>query len=115
MSLLDNLNKIKELLSDESKWIQHFYAKRNDNTHVDALSLEACCWCLLGAIRKVTERDEDEEHNVMDYLRQYIGDYDNVGYLSADCIVNYNDADNTDFHNVSDLLDTAIEKASAKS
>jgi hypothetical protein len=44
--------KIRELLSDESKWTQGFYARNSVGSEVEAIDPEACCWCLSGALMK---------------------------------------------------------------
>ncbi len=44
--------KVKELLSDESKWTTKAFARTPDGTSVLANHPEACQWCLLGAIYK---------------------------------------------------------------
>lgn len=45
--------KVKELLSDESKWCQRALArvdKENEASAISPRSLKATCWCLEGAI-----------------------------------------------------------------
>lgn len=44
--------KIKELLSDPSKWTQQFYAKNHFDRSVKSNSTDAVCWCLQGAVKK---------------------------------------------------------------
>jgi len=44
--------KIKELLTDESKWTQRSFAKTSSGRTVTWDDPEACCWCLAGAGRK---------------------------------------------------------------
>lgn len=44
--------KLRELLTDESKWTQKAYARDKDGKPTGALSPTAVCWCLDGAIRK---------------------------------------------------------------
>lgn len=43
--------KIKDVLTDESKWCQHYYAKDKDGVPVSRLSPEACKFCLSGAMQ----------------------------------------------------------------
>lgn len=44
--------KIKELLSDKSKWIQHTYAVEIIGGHVNPHSDKAVAFCLLGALAR---------------------------------------------------------------
>jgi len=41
-----------ELLSDESKWCNGYFAKDKNGNKVSSKDPSACCWCLLGAVRK---------------------------------------------------------------
>lgn len=54
--------KVKELLSDKSKWTKNTYAKDKSNQPVPPRSRNAVCWCLIGAIlkcyRNETKRSE---------------------------------------------------------
>lgn len=42
--------KVKELLSDETKWIKGDYARDKSGKTAFPNSLDAACWCLHGAI-----------------------------------------------------------------
>jgi hypothetical protein len=44
--------KIKELLTDESKWTQETLAKNENGERVSPTQSDAVCWCLVGAIYK---------------------------------------------------------------
>lgn len=44
--------KIRELLSDESKWTKGQNARRETGTPVDSNDERAICWCLFGAVWK---------------------------------------------------------------
>lgn len=44
--------KIKELLSDKSKWCQKHCALDVNGIPAESISPEAVCWCLFGAMRK---------------------------------------------------------------
>lgn len=44
--------KIRELLSDESKWTKGFYARNAHGAIRPSKSEEAVSWCILGAIEK---------------------------------------------------------------
>ena len=42
--------KVKELLSDESKWVQGNFAVNSQGHYAPSSSDEACRWCIGGAI-----------------------------------------------------------------
>ena len=44
--------KIKELLSDPTKWTQRVLARNEDRLEVVSDSNDAICWCLMGAFIK---------------------------------------------------------------
>jgi hypothetical protein len=44
--------KVRELLSDESKWTQDANARDKNGVDVPVYSPKACCWCLQGAMDK---------------------------------------------------------------
>lgn len=44
--------KVHELLNDKSKWIKNDLAVNNKNQSVDYNSVDACKWCVMGAILK---------------------------------------------------------------
>jgi hypothetical protein len=44
--------KVKELLSDKSRWTQYCAARSSSRTPVSCHSDSAVCWCLTGAARR---------------------------------------------------------------
>ena len=54
MEVVDVLNEVKELLSDEHRWTQGAMARDKKQLKIKPLSDEATCWCLYGAIAKVS-------------------------------------------------------------
>jgi hypothetical protein len=44
--------KIKELLTDESKWTQGSFARDKDGNKVGLATPEAVCWCISGAVMR---------------------------------------------------------------
>lgn len=44
--------KVKELLSDESKWTRKAYARDSHGVMIEPRSPSACCWCISGAIER---------------------------------------------------------------
>ena len=114
--VLDNLKKIRTLLSDESKWTKHVYARNNYDTHTDELSDDACKWCLMGAILRVTEQNHEVKREITSLLKGYIV----KGYIGVFrdnrsreyYVIDYNDANETKYQDIVNLLDTAIENKS---
>ena len=44
--------KIRELLSDETKWTKGAFARTKDDVEIHSVSSYAVRWCLLGAMNK---------------------------------------------------------------
>ena len=105
MRLLDNIKKVRDVLSDESKWTQGRYAVDKDNVFIATTHSAACKWCLTGAIWRVA-RDMKEQNEIVDYLKHKI----NYRRLSE-----FNDAEDTKYQDIVNLLDTAIESISVES
>lgn len=49
--------KIKELLSDESKWTKYATARNKEGNHVTIYDSNAVQWCVLGAMEKCYSND----------------------------------------------------------
>ena len=54
MNGLEQLKQIRELLNKPEHWTQNASARDNFGKHVDSRSPSAVCWCLSGAISKIT-------------------------------------------------------------
>jgi beta-galactosidase/beta-glucuronidase len=55
---LTTLVAARKLLSDRSKWTQNVFARNNEGREVDWRHPSACCWCVMGALKKVAPRDK---------------------------------------------------------
>ena len=97
MKLLENLKRVKSLLSDESAWTKRVYAKDAKGYTIATKDDKACSWCLAGAIYKSSDT-LDEINNVIECLKQFTGQ--SVCY--------YNDKEETQHQDIINLLDTAI-------
>lgn len=64
------MKKLRDVLSDKSKWTQHAWARNADDACVAANSKEACKFCLVGALDKLDI--PPEEYNIK---REKIADY----------------------------------------
>ena len=103
MKLLDNLKKIRELLSDESRWTRLVYARDANGARVNEHSPLACSWCLLGAVSAVcyhayTHNDNDCM-TVLFHLERM---------LDKKSIAVYNDSDTTKHSDILDLIDRTM-------
>lgn len=54
MNALDILVKAKELLSDPNKWYRGYFAVNDRGQIVASGDTDACKWCMVGALRKVS-------------------------------------------------------------
>ena len=63
--LLDDLRALDALLSDESKWTKGARARTADGGVTWSTADNACCWCLSGALRHVTDAMYDDRHYAM--------------------------------------------------
>lgn len=75
--------KVKELLSDESKWTQRTYAKDANGEGVMWCVPEAVCWCLHGAIAKCYRGDFDRYERILGDFRRKVGLGDLWGWNDA--------------------------------
>lgn len=57
MNVLIALEQARELLSDPAKWTQGYLARDKDGDSCPASSIDAVCFCALGAIHKVLGLD----------------------------------------------------------
>jgi hypothetical protein len=105
----DNVNTqtliaAKQLLSDPKHWIKGDLAKNESGAVVDPMASDAICWCMNGAMIKVTESNNlariIQEMDAQDYLYKAIP----VPYVSS-----YNDADETTHQDIMNVFDKAIE------
>lgn len=88
--------KVKELLSDESKWCKRTYARDANDVSISADSDAACSFCLLGAIHRCYQIGSiDVIKRVRTKLQ--IESYETVG--------TWNDNRNTTFADVKALVE----------
>ena len=89
--------KIWELLSDESKWTQGVTAKNDCGQLVAPDSVEACCWCLMGAVHKCYPYDFDEY--IIDVMTEELS-----GTQEIISITSWNDAIGRTYDEVYDFV-----------
>ena len=63
---------VVELLADESKWCQGAQARDKNGEAVDPNSPDACCWCLIGSVKRCYSGFDVQRvlELVQDYLYQ---------------------------------------------
>ena len=98
------LRKMRTLLSDPEHWTKGVYARNKDGKHVYAVSEEAQSFCMVGAMRVVTQEVDDAIVQVRRTLNPFIppspsGDND---------IVFFNDNPATTHDDVMKVINTAI-------
>lgn len=91
--------KVRELLSDKSKWTKRWYARTKDGFKTNATSKDAVSFCLLGAIEKCygTEFFCNLPNDVKGKLYERFG--------SASKPSSWNDANERTFEEVKTLVD----------
>lgn len=103
--LRDTLVRTRELLSDPSHWTKDAYARDEHGDTLLHTSRRAVCWCLSGAVRIQPTYSGTEMH----FLRRIVAEkHPGFGNVPA-----FNDSPSTTHAMVLELLDYAIERASA--
>jgi len=87
--------KIRELLSDESKWCKGAIARAVSGFEVKPESEDAVCWCIGGAFELCYKHNREEARSTLDKLVKETGDM-----LHA-----WNDAPERTFKEVKELVD----------
>jgi hypothetical protein len=91
--MIGEFKTVRELLADESRWTQGYFAVNKNGNDVPAYAEDAVRFCLLGACKRVY-RDFDSESEARRKLRRVIGRG----------IVTFND-----FHSHAEVLAAVIE------
>jgi hypothetical protein len=95
--LLDDLDALDALFSDESKWTKRLNARAVDGGEAPPLSHNAVCWCLEGGVARVTGRvfPNARYYNLLDEFRITCG---------ADEVYTWNDSRRRTFVQVKKLI-----------
>lgn len=106
--------KVKELLSEETKWTKNHYAKNEEGEPVSSLFSEACCWCLKGAVTKCYYNPAIENYHVIqqeavDKLRAAVKQLfpSRVNHPSRCEAATFNDHPETTFADIQKVLELA--------
>jgi hypothetical protein len=102
--------KVKDLLTDESKWCKNLPAVDKEGRQTTTRSPTACKWCLMGAIVKcyVETRPPFYEsycaarYKVLNAIREIHGNLYEEGYISL-----FNDGPKTTFAEIREVLERA--------
>lgn len=105
------LKKAKALISNPESWTQGAFARDKRGRNVECLSYEACCWCAIGSVLRISDSVACDSHEALSFLN-----------IAAAVLVDYaaerrSAAQFNDLHNhqeVLNLFDTAIDMAKAK-
>ena len=112
MGTIEKLEKIKGLLSDQDRWTQGYYAKDENGEDVSCFADDACQWCLLGAITKVTDPllISIDVRNMIDYAIMDLHKdlFEEAKDESVEPVVFFNDHENTTYETVINVIDAAI-------
>lgn len=106
MKASEILTQARELLSDEKRWNQGYYALNESKAHREAEDVDAVCFCSLGALAKVAGRTTGNYVNSgpdVDYLVKAV-----KGRHASDVVI-FNDSH--DHAEVIEAFDKAIELA----
>lgn len=89
--------KIKDLLTDESKWVKGHSATDKEGYAVNPIGENAVCWCLIGAMEKCYGRN-----NALELLRVSIKI---VEKIQTNAITTWNDDSKRKFSDIKKLLE----------
>jgi hypothetical protein len=98
---INGLKEVRVLLTDPKRWMQHDMAMDETGEQCSAVSLAACCWCLMGAIRRICWRRSCSYFLIENLIYRVLPPTMSVGYFN-------------DWHThaqVLELCDKAIAKA----
>jgi hypothetical protein len=105
--VLKKLLAIDALLSDERKWCKGTLARDQKGKPASTHHASAKRWCLLGAVDRITGRNDRIYEEVVSELQKAIREID------GECrnrvgVINFNDDDETDFLAIKEVLTIAI-------
>jgi hypothetical protein len=67
-SVLEKLLEVRALIEEPEHWTQGSFAKDASGKHTNAMSPTATCWCLIGALRKVTGGDSSNPQSINTFV-----------------------------------------------
>jgi hypothetical protein len=107
--VIEDLMKVRELLSNPDHWAKRNYAYNAQNQKVDWDSPDACKFCLLGACGKVLNLTFEGEVSIFHTeVSEALED------TCEEPIPAFNDRGSTTHQNILDCIDKTIETVKAK-
>lgn len=91
MTVHETLKAMRELISDEKRWTQHFTARDDKGRKTASDSPEAVCWCLIGAANKITSYNWRYHDLVMALGVEDVGDFNDT-HTHAEILARLDDA-----------------------
>ena len=110
--LLENLSKVKTVLSSETRWTKSAEALNSQLDGVEPQSDEACVWSLTGAIESIFD-EEDKRSIFCMFLNRAISRHfvfpisDGDGRTATNWLSYFNSHDNTDYNDITQALEYA--------
>ena len=99
---VEDLKAAKQLISTHQKWTKGTYARNNKGELLHEQDFDACRFCSVGAVAKVTNHHFARYHDATNYLDQVAGEN-----YSFD-IMDLNDSPSTKHSGVMHAFDLAI-------
>ena len=74
MTVTENLQAARDLITDSNKWTQFAVARNSNNESTTSRNPDAVCWCALGALEYTHPRDQKSRDllNIMTYLDSFM-------------------------------------------
>ena len=104
MSVNQLLIKAKEVISKPENWTKGEFARLEDGTACNLRRSDAKCFCTLGAIIKIADKERYSNRDKIDAVAE-------IAKFSPDyrCVPDWNDSEMTTHANVMAAFDKAIE------
>lgn len=106
MKALQVLKNVRKTLSDPEQWTKGVGARNANENPTMTTALDACKWCVLGALGKSTHEIYPHEYMVYEVVTEKIMQ---ILKPKWSCISDFNDAFMTTHEDVMRVLDAAIE------
>lgn len=103
--VVKTLAAIKELLATPNKWTKKASARTARGRIVNVDDPDAYCFCIGGALRKISDCDIHLHFNARHWIWRAIRNRSEYTTMST-----YNDSDETSFLDIHSLIDEAIEE-----
>ena len=106
------LLRLKELLTDETRWTQYADARGEEGDPVPHYSVFACSWCLTGAVARIANEHPEVKNGYRRLLSALNRELRITGHIPD--IQEWNDVEDRQHSEVIALLDRAIKRVRRK-